>query len=146
MRVVYGSGSGSYYYKKGRDGLRFADKNGNPHAGKALPALYTKWVRSLIKSMDAWSPPEQSGLDCYRKKQANSTDKGAIAIECGSLNRRKEKKLERLIKDSKTLQYEVSGQEKSSLILAKDRLNDRSAQFRADSKKLADIFIRSLPK
>jgi len=146
MRVIYGSGSGSHYYKRGRDALRFADKNGNSHARKALPTLYTKWVRSLIKSMAVWSPPEQSGLDCYRKKQANLTDKRATVLKCGGLDNRKRKNLERLIKDSETLQFEVNGRDKAELKLAKDRLNDRSAQFRADSKKLADIIIQNLLK
>lgn len=144
MRVIYGAGGGRHYFTKGRDALRFADENGHPHAGKALPMLHTRWVRAHITSMDRWSPPEQTGLQCYRAKQKDAANKLANAVKCGALDRSKEKSLARLIEVSETLQSESGGEEKSDLKLARARLNDRSAQFRADAKELAAIFVETL--
>ena len=142
MRVIYGAGGGRHYYTRGRDALRFADKNGHPHAGNALPMLHTRWVRAHIASMDRWSPPEQTGLQCYRAKQKGTADSQANVVECGARDRRKEKTLTRLIEVSETLQFESGGQEKADLKSALTRLNQRSAQFRADAKELAAIFVQ----
>lgn len=146
MRAVYGSGGGSYYYKTARDALLFADKNGHLHAGKAIPALYSKWVRSHIKSMTAWSPPKLTGIECYRDKQASAASKARATLECTGYDSRKKKKLERLKKVSETLQFEVSPKDKTDLQSAMKRLDKRSAQFLAGVTELTNIFAREMSK
>lgn len=146
MAVIYGSGGSGTYYRAGRDALQFADKNGHPHAGKALPELYSKWVRSHIKSLTAWSPPEQTGLECYRKKEAKSASKSRTALECTGLDSRQNKKLKYLKSASEALQSGVSPKDKADLQSAISRLDKRSAQFRAGVKELNEIFAREFTK
>ncbi len=146
MAVIHGPGGSSQHYQAGRDALQFADKNGHPHAGKALPQLYSKWVPSHIKSMSRWSPPKPTGLECYKKKEASAPSKSRAALECTIHDAIQKKKLRNLKSVSASLQLHVNPKDKADLKAAMSDLDKRSAPFQAGVTELSKIFIGELPK
>lgn len=142
MAVLFGSED--QYYKGAHDALIFADENGHAYAGDSIAGLHVKWARWQIVAMAAWSPPDITGMDCYRATLATAKDKRDAALDCGRLDREKEDELDRLMSEAKSLRSEVAGEDRAKLEFAIEDLKARSQVFLTESEELTNTFFQNL--